>query len=143
MDTSFGTPFSKAVLTGVFSGIVTTVICLGYNLFYREETGFSPSELINVSSLIFIVNLIFLSLGFIYYFFIYSFKRGDISYIIVFALLTAFTAMKSMQVHRSDNPTLNAEFRHLLMMLVIIIGVAGSLGIPYLFHSKKFDEHVI
>ena len=144
METSYSTPFSKAVLTAVFAGIVTTVACLIYNLYFRERTGFSLSELINVSSLIFIVNLVFLFLGVIYYFFTQGSSRfGDILFIIVVGLLTVYTAMAAMNVHRTDNPILNLEFRHLLTALVIITGAAGSLGIPILFHNKKFEDKVI
>ena len=143
MYTEYSTPFSKVILTAVFAGIITTLICLGYDVAFREKTGFTLSELINVSSLIFMVNLIFLFFGLIYYWFLRAFKRGDIVYIVVLGIVTAFTAMKSIIVHRSDDPLLNSEFRQLLMALVIIIGVAGALGIPGLFHSKKFQEHVI
>src|SRR5947208_10602161 len=62
--------FSRAVLTGVFVGFVSTLVCLFYNVLYRNSTGFLPADIINVSSLIFAVNLLFLVIGVIYYFFL-------------------------------------------------------------------------
>jgi hypothetical protein len=143
MDTSYSTPFSKATLTGVFAGIVTTLLCLTYNILFRENTGFSLSELINVSSLIFLVNLIFLFLGIAYYFFAAYIRKGGFVYTLVFIGLTVYTSLQSMRVHRSDDLLLNTQFHHLLLGLVLIIGIAGSAGIPFLFHNKQFSDHVV
>jgi hypothetical protein len=50
--------FFNATMTGLFVGIIDTLICLSYNIGYRNFTGYMPSAIINVSSLIFAVNLI-------------------------------------------------------------------------------------
>ena len=62
--------FCRAMMTGVFVGFVSTIIALVYNIFYRDETGYLPADIINVSSLIFAMNLIFWVIGIIYYFFL-------------------------------------------------------------------------
>ena len=143
MDSSYLTPISKSILTGLFAGIVATLICLGYNIFYRDSTGYPLASIINVSSLIFFVNFVFLIIGFIYYGFIKSMRKGDVAFIVVFVLLTIFLCWRATLAHRSDDPVLNAEFHHLLLAMIIIMGIAASFGIPYLFHSKKFEEHVL
>ncbi len=143
MDPEYSSPLSKAVLTGVFAGIATTLICLGYDVFYREKTSFALSELINVSSLIFLVNLIFLVFGVVYYFFIRMKVMGNVLYMMCIALLTVLAAVKSASVHRTDDLKANGEFQHLLVVLVLIIGVIGSFGIPLLFNNKKFEEKVM
>lgn len=134
--------FSKAVLTSVFSGFVATVICLIFNIWYRGTSGFQPSSIINVSSLIFSINILFAVIGVAYYGFIKAFPKGDIFYFIVFALVIAFCIWKTAGVDRTGNPEENVEFRTLLDGLIIICGV-GSLSIPILFHNKSFEKHVI
>ena len=144
MEQSYQNQFSRATLTGVFAGIVTTLICLGYNFYYRDETGFPLSGIINVSSLIFGVNIIFLALGMGYSFFLQSFRKlGELFYIILSIGLTVWAALTAIHMHRSDDPLLNNEFHHLLLVMIIIIGVVAAAGVPILFHNKKFQDAVI
>jgi hypothetical protein len=149
VDTFFGTnptneiTLSKAILTGLFTGIIATIICMIYNIAYRQHTSFELSDLINVSSLIFVVNLIFILIGVIYYGFLRISRKGDLAFIVVFVLLTALLAWGASGVHRSDNPVLNTEFHHLLLAIVVIIGIFASFGIPFLYHNKKFQSNVL
>lgn len=137
------TPFSRAMLTGLFVGILSTVVCLAYNIIYRDSTGFPMASIINVSSLIFVVNLLFWVIGIIYYVFLRSFRKGDLVYIVVFVLLTVLSIWKTEHVYRSDNIELTLQFRGLLLGIVIIMGVCASFLIPYLYHNKGFEEHVV
>jgi hypothetical protein len=143
MESSYLTPFSKATLTGVFAGFVTTVLCLAYNIFFRDSTGFPLSDFINVSSLIFAVNLIFLVLGMLFYFFLRLSRRGDLIYTIVLLLITAVLSFLAAGIHRSDSRLLNREFHELFLPIVIMIGLAAAIGIPFLYRSRKFEEHVL
>src|SRR4051812_17620232 len=111
MDTEYSTPFSKAILTALFAGIAATIICLAYDVIFRLKTSFALSDLINVSTIIFLVNLVFLVFGFLYYGCIKAFKRGEIFYVVLLLLLTAFSVIKSFMVHRSSNPEWNTDFR--------------------------------
>jgi hypothetical protein len=135
-------PFSKAMLTGVFVGFVITVICLIYNVIYRESTGFLPADFINVSSLIFAVNLLFWLIGIVYYILLKSFRKGNLFFIVLFVLFAAFCIWKSAGINRWDDTHLNSEFKGLLEGILIIMTL-GILIIPYLFHNKKFEEHVL
>lgn len=141
-DSLYESPFSKALLTGVFAGLITTLVLLVFNILFREETGFLPSDLINVSSLIFIVNLIFLVMGVAYALLLRS-RKGDLIYIIIFALLTLITVLQTIHINRSDVAVENTQFRQLLTTIVVVIGVVGTFGIPVMFRNKKFREHVI
>jgi hypothetical protein len=143
MDSSYQTPISKSILTAVFAGIAATLCCLGFDLFYINKTGFPLSSIINVSSLIFSVNFVFLIIGFIYYGFVKTMKRGPLMFMIVFILLTIFLGWRATLAHRSDDPILNREFHQLLLAMIIIMGLTAALGIPLLYHSKKFEEHVL
>jgi len=92
--------FFRTMMTGLFVGIVDTVICLAYNIFYRDITGFVPSVFINVSSLIFAINLVLLIVGIIYYAFKKMFRKGDTVFGIFFILLTLFLTWKTELIHR-------------------------------------------
>jgi Na+/H+-dicarboxylate symporter len=148
MDTSIESdykdiPFSKAVVTAVFVGIIDTVICLIYNVLYRDSTGFPLSAYINVSTLIFAVNLLFLVVGIVYFAFIRVLPKGEILYIIVIALLTVFFIWKVGSIERSPVLRYAQEFRSLLIAILVIIGASAAFWLPWLYHSKKFEEHVL
>lgn len=137
------TPFSKALLTGLFAGIASTFICIIYNIIYRGQTSYGLFSFINVSSLIFLVNLLFIVIGLIYYWFVKFIKKGEILFAIVFILLTVLCIVKIPGVHRVKDVVLNAQFHHLMIAMVVIMGLAAAIGIPVLFHSKRFEEEVL
>jgi hypothetical protein len=144
MYSNYLTPFSKSLLTGVFSGIAATFICIIYNIVYRDETSFGLFPFINVSSLIFLVNILFMFIGVVHYWFMKFIKRGgEVVYAIFFALLTIFLIFKIPDIHRVNDITENTEFHHLLIAMTVIMGIAAAIGIPLLFHSKKFEEEVL
>lgn len=143
MDFKYLTPFSKAILTGVFVGFSLSIVCLIFNLIYRDSTGFTPSIMINVSSLIFAINLLFLVLGVVYYGFLKTFKKGDLIYVIVFVLLTIFFIWEAEGSHRAADREITSQFRGLLVGIIVILGIGASFLIPFLFRSKSFEENVL
>src|SRR6476646_8119720 len=142
MDHIHSTPFSKVTLTALFVGIMTTLLCMFYDVIFRQSTGFFLSDYINVSTLIFFTNLLFLAIGMIYFIFL-RIKKGEIIFIVLFLVLTAFLAFQADHAHRSEVPKLNAEFHQLLVPMVIIMGLAAAVAIPFLFHNRKFEENVL
>src|SRR5579872_1119083 len=106
--------FFKAMMTGLFIGIIDTVICLSYNIAYRDTTGYLPSEFINVSSLIFAINILLLVIGLVYFAFVRMFGKKDIVFVLVFLLLTAFLIWKVQTGHRFEDDKLNAGWHGLL-----------------------------
>jgi len=143
MPATYLTPFSKSILTGLFAGIASTFICIIYNVIYRDETAFPLFNFINVSSLIFGVNVLFLVIGVIYYWFIKYIKRGQLFFIITFILITLLGVFSVSGIHRSDDQVWNIEFHHLFDAMIIIMGIAAAIGIPWLYHSKRFEDYVI
>ncbi|MFL5740298.1 MAG: hypothetical protein ACJ75B_08770 [Flavisolibacter sp.] len=143
MNSPYLNPFSKSLLTGLFVGIIATLFCLAFNVFFRESHDFPLASIINVSSLIFAVNLIFLVIGLIYYGFVKKGRTGELFYKIVFVLLTIYFSWRALVVHRSDNPAWNQDFHWLMLAVVVIMGILAAFGIPYLFHNRKFEEHVL
>jgi hypothetical protein len=142
MNNEQNSVFFNAMMTGLFIGIIDTLICLGYNIFYRSYTGYFPSELINVSSLIFMVNLLLLVVGLLYYAFLQIFKKADGLFFTLILVLTAWLTWQSLDLHRFEDTKLNAGFHGLLAGIVLILGLSSAC-IPLLYHNKKFLDEVI
>jgi hypothetical protein len=144
MYSNYLTPFSKSLLTGVFAGISATFICIIYNIVYRDETSYGLFSFFNVSSLIFAVNVLFMFIGVVHYWFTNFIKRGgEMVYAAFFILVTIFLIVKIPGIHRVNDVTQNTEFHHLAIAMTLIMGIAAAIGIPVLFHSKKFEEEVL
>lgn len=129
-------------MTGLFVGIIDTLICLAYNIGYRNYTGYLPSSLINVSSLIFAVNLLLLVIGIVYFFFLRMFKLGDVFFEVAAITVTVWLIYKTAGLQRFDDPKLDSGFRGLLGGIVVILG-ASTACIPFLFRSRRFVDAMI
>lgn len=134
--------FYRATLTAVFSGIMATVLCLAYDIFYRDATGFELSGFITVSSIIFIVNIIFLVAGVIYAIFLDSFKKADLVFDVVFLVLIGICVWATMGVQRSPIHLESVQFRGLFIGILVIIAL-GMIAIPVLYHNRKFENSVL
>lgn len=135
--------FSRTILTSVLVGFAATILCLGYNIFYRDSTGYQPSDFINVSSLIFAVNLIFFLIGLLYFFFLRTLKKPDLIFTVLFVLLTVFCMWRASQATMENNTLLSSEFRTLLMGIIAIMGIGASFFVPYLFRHKNLTDHIL
>jgi hypothetical protein len=135
-------PFFKALMTGLFIGIIDTIICLAYNIGFRSETGYIPSEIINVSSLIFGVNLLLTIIGILFYFFHRYIRSGDLIYSIFFLALTIWLASKTFSSVRFGDARLDSGWHGLMGGVVLICGVSAII-LPLLYRSEKFQEAVI
>jgi hypothetical protein len=135
-------PFTRATLTGVFVGFMVTVICLVFNAIFRTSTGFLPADFINVSSLIFALNLVFWMIGMIYALMLHKTRKADGIFELLFILLMGFCIWRGATVHRWDDAHLNAQFKTLLEG-IILISTIGILLIPYLYRHRKFTEYVV
>lgn len=134
--------FFKAIMTGLFVGVVDTVICLVFNIIYRSETGFIPSAMINVSSLIFAINILLTFFGIVFFFFLRAFKKGDMIFAAVAAALTGYCLWKIMGMTRFGDATLDSGFRGLLGGITFVLGLSTT-SIPFLYRSERFVEAVI
>lgn len=138
------TQFSKSVLTGLFGGLMATLICLLYGFIFRFNTGFTMSAIINVPSIIIVCHILLVVAGMLYYAFRKAFKSAaPIAFSLVFALLTIFCVWKTQSVERSPIHELTVQFRELLTGMVVIIGIIVSTGIPYFFANKKFEDNIL
>jgi len=133
------TPLSKALMTGLFTGLVATIVSLFYNIFFRLATDFPLSDIINVSSIIFLINLIFLFIGLFYFIINKSFARGDAIYLVSMVILIVILLWLTAGAQRSENPKYAHDFRGLLTGIIVIMSI-NALLIPYLIHKKWFEE---
>lgn len=132
------TEFSKTLLTGVFAGIIATCVNLVYNFIYRGMEGFYPSEIINVSSVIFVTMIVFV-VGALAYFMLRNFtKQGNLIYIVVFGVLTILCLYFSLHVNRSNHPLEITQFRGLLFGTTALTGVMLAVLLPYLSKHPEF-----
>jgi hypothetical protein len=134
--------FFKAMMTGLFIGIIDTVICLAYNIGFRDATGYIPSTIINVSSLIFAVNILFCVIGIVFYFFHRYLRGGDVVYFVLFLVLTIWMAAKTFAAVRFGDARLDSGWHGLMGGIVLILGLS-SLLMPLAFRSNKFQDAVI
>lgn len=143
MDDNFESgPFCKAVLTGLFAGIIASVSSLVFDLLFRYYTGFPYSTIINVSTIIFGINVAVLASGLLYYLLRKS-RMGNVIFISAFLLITIFCVMKVTTVERSSNYHETVEFRNLLSGILIITGASCFTLIPALFNNRSFNKHVV
>ena len=137
------TIFDRSLMTCVFVGIIGTLLCMFYDLFFVEYLKYALSTIINVATLIFGVNLVFLVIGFLYYGFITFSRYGERIYIIVFILTTGFFIWKMQGAHRTDNDLINLQFRYLSSGIIILLGLLASVAVPFLFHNRQFNKYVV
>lgn len=143
MESIYQTRFSSTLMTSVFAGLAATLLCMVYYLGFKGATGFPFSIMINVSSMIFGINILFLLIGLVYTFFTRFFRRGEIGFVILFITATALGIFGAMNVHRSDDQLINRQFHELLAGMILVVGVCAFAGIPFLYHNKKFNDNVL
>lgn len=136
------TMFYRSFMTCVFAGLIGTVICMVYDLTFVQLMRFPLSAIINVSTLIFAINIIFLIIGALYYWSVKFIRRGEIVFSMLFLLITALLIWRLQAFERTDNAIINVQFRWLSSGIVVILGLLAA-AVPLLYHNKKFDEYIL
>jgi len=127
------TEFSRSLLAGVFAGITATILSLVFNIYFRGIKHFTLSEIINVSTIIFILILLVSIAGMIFYLFHHYLKQGTVIFQVAAFIVTALLILGAMQVQRSIDPVLSTDFRELLLGIISITGLCTVFIIPFLF----------
>ena len=123
-------PFSTvALFSGLFSGFLLTLVNLTYDFIYRGITQYSYSQVINVSSIIFLSMLLLTAAGFIYFFFVKYIKRGDVIYSALFIIATILLAVSLSSQHYAQPYA--GGFKWLCIGVIIITGFFASFAVPY------------
>lgn len=133
------TSLSNSLMTGLFGGLVSTIICLFYNIIFRFSTNYPLSDIVNVSSIIFVINLIFLVIGLFYFFINKISASGKTIYLVAMILLIIIVLWLIAGSQRSENPRYARDFKGLMSGIVIVMSI-NALLIPVLINKKWFEE---
>ena len=135
--------FYRCFMTCVFAGLVGTLLSMLYDLTFVQVMRFPLSAIINVSTLIFSVNILFLVVGALYYWLVKFVPNGEKVFTGLFLLLTAFVIWRLQGFNRTDDAIVNSQFRWLSGGIIGLLGLLAAVAVPFLYHSKKFDEYVL
>jgi hypothetical protein len=120
----FETHLSKAILTGLFCGIATTITCLVFTIIYRSIAGFYRTIYVHVPLRIFSCNVLLLKIGAIYFEIKKYIPHVTLVFVTVFVLLTLFCLWKAAAI-----PVV--KFTRLLTGIIIIVGVYADIPLPF------------
>ncbi|MEP6750820.1 MAG: hypothetical protein ABJB86_24005 [Bacteroidota bacterium] len=137
------TVFYRSFMTCVFAGLIGTLICMIFDLTFVQIMKFPLSSIVNVSTLIFAINIVFLFIGVLYYGLLTSSRYGEAVYVSILILITGFLLWKIQGFQRTDNPAINIKFRWLSSGIIVILGTLASIAVPVLYRNKKFDEYIL
>jgi hypothetical protein len=132
------TALSKSISSGLAAGYIAALICLTYDFIFRDISQFQLCSIINVSSIIFGSVLIPVIAGIIFFIMNKFIKGGNFIYMIAFTAITLLSIYGALNVQRSPDAHLTAQFRILLTGIIITIGVLSSYLIPYMFKKVSF-----
>jgi hypothetical protein len=122
---------TKCLMAALFVGIFAVLADEIYNFAYRWVTGFSPSEIFNVSSLIFGTLIFFMLAGMIYFFVTRLTAKADIVYTGLMLVLTVAGVFLGLKIHRSVDAEVTTVFRGLFIGVELIIGLMAAFLVPY------------
>jgi len=130
-------PFYKSLMAGLFAGIVITIVNLIYNSIYRGVTKFNPSQIVNVTSIIFVSLIVSVLAGILYYLIVWYAHKTRFLYIVLLFILTVIFTYVAFNVTRSSNAIVSSQFHILFAGVVIITGLVNALLIPYMARNKN------
>ncbi len=128
---------SRSVLSGLYSGIVATVINMIFVFIYRWLTLFQDFNGIDVTVIVFGTLLLSLSCGVVFYLFVHYLKKGIPVYRVAVFVVTLLIIFFGLYLRRSVEGEVPVEFRVIVIITQIIIGGLAAFLIPYLFKHDK------
>jgi len=137
------TPFSRAILTGLFLGIAATLGCFGYTVVFQMISGSNTTFLASVSFLIFACTLSVFGSSFFFFYLKKLVPKGELIFIIAFALLTGFALWRVDIIQHAALSWLTNPTKELLSGMILIVGICVFAGIPILYHNRGFQKTFI
>lgn len=120
----------RGILAGLFTGMITAVIILAFDIIYRGAARFYSYSIVMPVSIFMAFPLFNLVAGGVYYLFVGHLRRGRMLFslitllvMVLLALVTAFTG------HQTDPE--NEKFRGMLLGFELIEGLMAALMIPF------------
>lgn len=129
---------SRAVLAGLFAGIIGTFANLVFTAIYRGIAKFYSFTVLDVGTIIFGSTLLLIACGVTFYFFAHYLnkKSGLNLYRLVVFIITAALITTVLYV-RFSGQTVPGEFKAMLIGTQVIIGGLAFFLIPYLFRHDS------
>ena len=124
-----------SLFAGVFTGFLLRLANLIYDFIYRGITRYDYSQIINVSSIIFLSMIVLTVAGFIYFVLAKSIRRGDLLYSALFIIGTILLSIFLLSYQYTGPYAYGLKW--LATGTIIITGVFASFGIPYF--AKHYD----
>ena len=124
---------SRGVLSGLYSGIVATVLNMVFVYVYRYLTSFQDFNGVDVTVIVFGTLLLSLACGIVFYFFVYYLQKGVPVYRVAVAIVTILIILTGIYLRRSVEGDVPIEFRVIVISTQVIIGGLATFLIPYLF----------
>lgn len=128
---------SRGVLSGLYSGIVATVLNMVFVYIYRYITSFQYFNGVDVTVIVFGTLLLSLACGIVFHLFTYYFKKGIPVYRVAVFIVTILIVVLGLTVRRSLEGEVPMEFRVIVIVTQVIIGTLAAFFIPYLFKHDK------
>ena len=128
----------KPLMAGLFVAYFATLICIIFDVIFRQYTGFPLHVLINVSTLMFSILLLLPIAGCLFALIDKFFTKSTLIYEVLAIGTTLLLIYGVFQTHRSPDSLYSNEFHYLLLGVTLITGV-GAMLIPYFVkHSEYF-----
>ncbi|MBV9962883.1 MAG: hypothetical protein JO072_11615 [Parafilimonas sp.] len=139
MNYSYGemSVFSRSLFASLFAGFIATCVMEFFDIFFRTATGYNPSLVINVSTIIFGAFIPCVVAGIIFYMLIAYVKSGALIFRILFLVLSMWVCFIVMQSHYGGNLPVLEGFRGLALGCILILTVFIVVFIPYFFKNNK------
>src|ERR1700740_2929123 len=125
MDYSYGemSVFSRSLFASLFAGFIATCIMEFFDILFRSATGYNPSLVINVSTIIFGAFIPCVVAGLIFYILVSYVKGGALIFRISFLALAVWVSSVTLQSHYGGNLPVLVGFRGLALGCILILTI--------------------
>lgn len=129
---------SRGVLSGLFAGIVATVINMLFVYIYRQATGFEEFNGLDVMVIIFGSIAQCIAAGITFYWFVHYLNKGVAAYRITAVLITVLIVVFGLTLRQSVVGEVPNEFRIIVIGTQVVIGGLVTFLVPYLFRHDRY-----
>jgi hypothetical protein len=128
---------SRGVLSGLFAGIIATVINVIFVFVYRSVTAFYEFNGMDITVIIFGSILLSMTCGIIFYFFVHYLKKGIAFYRLIVLIVTVVIVYLGITLRRSIVGEVPDDFRVMVIGTQVVIGGLAAFLVPYLFRHDS------
>ena len=146
MDNNSSNSFAssyRAFMTALFVGVADALLCLIYNVIYRNGRPYFSSDIINVSYIIFGIIFLFAMIGLVYLFLQRFSRQGNLIFMALMIIVTTLAILAIHSGHFSSDLVGNQSLRAEATGITVIVGFSATVGIPLLHGSHKFELYVV